>query len=280
MKDIFTQTVQKLATIKITCPRLEARILLAYVLNGDVTDIMTGIILNEEQTVKLDGLIKRRLNHEPLDKIIGKREFYKYTFYTSKDVLSPRPDTEILIEEALRIIHTDENVCILDLGTGSGCIIETLLAERPSAHGVAVDISAAALQIALKNATALGVIERLQLIEADWFSADFAAKLNAEFDIIVTNPPYIPSAEIKNLEPEVKNYDPLLALDGGTDGFTCYRRIAEIAPLMLKKGGYILLEAGYNQAEKIAQIFTAQGLQLKNIVHDLAGIKRCVILQK
>lgn len=280
MQDIFTDTIQQLSTANIKSPRLEARILLAHILGCTPSEIVSNVELNSEQYTQLQVLLQRRLNHEPLDKITGRREFYKYTFYTSNDVLSPRPDTEILVEEALKIIHINKNVYILDLGTGSGCIIATLLAERPYAQGVAVDISANALQVAQKNAIALEIDERLQLIQADWFSADFATQLNAKFDILVTNPPYIPSAEINTLVPEVKDHDPLLALDGGADGFASYRRIAEIAPILLKKSGYILLEAGYNQAEDIARIFTAQGLQLKSIVRDLAGIKRCVILQK
>ena len=219
MQDIFLKTVEKLSTADISSPRLEARILLAYVLHEKPENIIGNITLNSEQNQVLQKLLERRLAHEPLDKIIGRREFYKYTFCTSDAVLSPRPDTEILVEEALKIIHTDENVCILDLGTGSGCIIETLLAERRSAHGVAVDISAKALQIAEQNALNLNVADRLQFVQADWFEQNFAAQFAAEFDLIITNPPYIPSAEIKTLAPEVKNYDPLPALDGGADGF-------------------------------------------------------------
>ncbi|MBQ9035587.1 MAG: peptide chain release factor N(5)-glutamine methyltransferase [Alphaproteobacteria bacterium] len=280
MADIFEQTMQKLAEFHIESPRLEARILLAHVLNCQTSDIICNATLNSKQQNELKSLIQRRIAHEPLDKIIGKREFYKSTFMTSNNVLSPRPDTEILVEEGLKIIPVDKNINILDLGTGSGCIIESILQERPKAVGVAVDISSAALQTAKQNAANLKLINRLQFVQADWFEEDFAAQFAAEFDIIVTNPPYIPTADIAALAPEVKNHDPLLALDGGADGFASYQRIAEFTPILLKKRGYILLEAGINQAEEIANIFTAQGLKLKNIVRDLAGIKRCVILQK
>lgn len=279
MADIFEQTIQKLAEFHIESPRLEARVLLAHVLHCQTSDIICNITLNSKQKNELNSLIQRRIAHEPLDKIIGKREFYKSTFMTSNNVLSPRPDTEILVEEALKIIPVDKNINILDLGTGSGCIIESILQERPKAIGVAVDISSAALQTAKQNAANLKLINRLQFVQADWFEQNFAAQLAAEFDIIVTNPPYIPTNDIAALAPEVKNYDPLLALDGGADGFASYRRIAEVTPRLLAKGGYIFIESGYNQAKEIARIFTAQGLQLKNIVRDLAGIKRCVILQ-
>ena len=282
MADIFEQTIQKLEEFHIESPRLEARILLAHVLHCPTSDIIcniTYITLNSKQQNELKSLIQRRIAHEPLDKIIGKREFYKSTFITSSNVLSPRPDTEILVEEALKIIPVDKNINILDLGTGSGCIIESILQERPKAVGVAVDITSAALQTAKQNAANLKLINRLQFVQADWFEQNFAAQFAAKFDIIVTNPPYIPTNDIAALAPEVKNYDPLLALDGGADGFASYRRIAEVTPRLLAKGGYIFIESGYNQAKEIARIFTAQGLQLKNIVRDLAGIKRCVILQ-
>lgn len=280
MHNVFMQIIQQFSNAGIESPRLEARILLAYVLGCETSDIIGDIKLNARQYAMLQELLQRRLAHEPLDKIIGRREFYKYTFHTSEAVLSPRPDTEILVEEALKIIPSEKNVCILDLGTGSGCIIATLLAERPQASGVAVDVSVAALQVAQKNAEMLGISKRLQLLQGDWFAADFTAQIEDKFDFIVTNPPYIPTADIATLEPEVKNYDPLSALDGGPDGFASYRRIAQLTPFLLKKGGYILLEAGYNQAEEIAHIFVAQGLQLKNVACDLAGIQRCVILQK
>ena len=166
------------------------------------------------------------------------------------------------------------------MGTGSGCIIESILAERPQALGVAVDVSEKSLQVAQKNAENLGLSERLQFIQADWFAADFCERIGKKFAMIVSNPPYIPTADIATLEPEVKNYDPLPALDGGTDGFSCYRRIAEIAPKLLRDNGYILLEAGIGQADEIAVIFTRQGLKHIRTVADLGGINRCVVLQK
>jgi release factor glutamine methyltransferase len=280
MANIFDDLVQQLADAGIESPRLEARMLLAFVCGKEPAEIFTDDKLNETQEKKLQSLLARRLAHEPLDKILGKREFYKAEFKVSDKVLSPRPDTETLVEAALRLLPSDNPTTILDLGTGSGCIIESLLLERPSAQGVAIDISPEALQIAADNAVNLGVANRLKFIQASWFEADFATRLAQKFDLIVTNPPYIPTKDIATLMPEVQKYDPLLALDGGTDGFDSYKRIAELAPILLKDGGYILLEAGIGQAEQIAEIFAKQGLHLISTEKDLSGIKRCVVMRK
>ena len=280
MADYFSQIVQKLAQAKIANPRLEARLLLAEVLRCSPAEIYAGIEVLAEDIKKTEVLLEQRLKHKPLDKILGHREFYKYNFAVNEDVLSPRPDTEILIESALEILPKMPAAKILDLGCGSGCIIETLLKEIPPAIGCAVDISEKALAVARQNADNLAVSERLRFVNASWFAPDFTDIIGEKFDMIVSNPPYIPTAEIKGLEVEVKDYDPFGALDGGISGYDSYERIAQVAPKLLKNGGYILLEAGQGQAQKITDIFTAQGLKLLKIVNDLAGIERCVILQK
>lgn len=280
MVDIFSETVQKLADAKIANPRLEARLMIAGILECEPAEIYTGITLSDENIVALNNMLNERLNHKPLDKILGHREFYKYDFIVNEDVLSPRSDTEILVEEALQILKKKPNADILDLGCGSGCIIETLLKELPSSKGWAADISDKALKVAEKNAVNLGIDSRLRFIEADWFADNFTTVFDNKFDMIVSNPPYIPSDDIKKLQPEVRNYDPMPALDGGKSGFDSYERIAQIASQFLLNDGYILLEAGFGQAAQIADIFTAQGFKLIKIVDDLAGIARCVILQK
>ncbi len=280
MTDYFTQIVQKLVQAGIENPRLEARILLAHILHCEPDEIFTGINISPENMQRTEVLLQQRLAHKPLDKIIGKRAFYKAEFKVNEQVLSPRPDTEILVEAALEYLQNKAKPHILDLGTGSGCIIETLLQEIPDAKAIAVDISAAALQVAKENAARLKVSERLRFINADWFSTDFVQQINATFDMVVSNPPYIPTAQIADLDVEVKDYDPLFALDGGTSGFDSYRRIADIAPQLLKESGYILLEAGINQVEAIRNIFIQSGLKHVKTVRDLAGIERCVIMQK
>ena len=169
---------------------------------------------------------------------------------------------------------------VLDLGTGSGCILLSLLKENPQSEGVGVDISEAALQIARENAKALNVEKQVKWLNLDWFKSDFLQKINAQFDLIVSNPPYIPDKDIAQLEDEVKLYDPLYALSGGEDGLVSYRRIAELAPFLLKEGGYILLECGIGQAQAVADIFMKNNLSFCKILKDLQNIERCVILKK
>lgn len=280
MADFFSEIIQKLTTANIENPRLEARFLCAEILHKSPSEITSGETFDETQKQAVLALLEKRLAHCPLDKVLGHCNFYKSEFITNTNVLSPRPDTEILVEEAIMLIKNNKASSVLDLGTGSGCIIISLLNEFSDIKGTAVDISSEALKTANLNAVKNQVAERLTFINKSWFDDDFTATLKNKFDIITSNPPYIPSDDIKTLEPEVKNFDPMLALDGGTDGFDSYKRLAELAPELLNDNGYILLEAGINQARDIADIFKKNGLSLYAVVPDLAGIERCIILQK
>lgn len=280
MSDFFTEIVNLLANAQISSPRLEAREIIAFVLNKNRTEIYSGSDIDDKQKEVVLNLVKKRIAHYPLDKLIGRKGFYKNEFITNESVLSPRPETELLVEKSLELKPENTPADILDLGTGSGCIIESILAERPLWRGVAVDVSAEALAVAQKNSQLLDLNNRLRFIRAGWFDTDFIAKISENFDIIVSNPPYIPHSDINKLDDEVKLHDPNLALDGGETGFDSYERIAKIAPQLLKNKGYILLEAGMGQAKQIAQLFENQGLRCLEIVSDLSGIERCVILQK
>lgn len=264
------ELIEALIAEHIPSPRLEADIILRHAA-PNYPDI------SEMELKKVREILSRRVNHEPLDKIFGLREFYKYTFQVNQNVLSPRPETEILVEKALEMIPKNSPCEILDMGTGSGCILLSLLKERPLSHGVGVDISPSALDVAAKNANLLGVEKQVRWINSSWTTAQLPYDT---FDVIVSNPPYIETSEIPTLSPEVKNYDPLSALDGGEDGLFCYREIAKLVPLLLKKEGYIFLEVGINQAESVNHIFKMAGLKPVEIVSDLAGINRCVILKK
>ncbi len=280
MADFFNDTVAKLAQAKISSPRLETREIFAFVLQKNPSEIYSGCKISAKEAELINKLIDKRLQHCPLDKIIGKKGFYKYDFISTEDVLSPRPETEILVEQALELLPAEQAFEILDLGTGSGCIIESILAERPQGLGTAVDVSAKALAVAKQNAEMLKIGDRLKFINASWFDADFLSNFSKQFDMIVTNPPYIPQDDIATLEPEVKEFDPWQALSGGQSGYESYEKIAEQASLLLKNKGYILIEAGAGQAQKIAELFENKELSLQKIVPDLAGIERCVILQK
>lgn len=277
----FENLVNILVQAGVSSPRLEARLMMAEILQKDSQDIsLLKEELSENQKNLLQEFVMRRTQkHEPLDKILGTKGFYKYDFVVNENVLSPRPDTEILLEEALNLSR-NKQVSMLDLGTGSGCILLSLLKENPQARGVGVDISDKALQVARQNAKNLGVETQVVWKNLSWDEDDFLAQLQDEFDIIVSNPPYIADEEIPFLEPEVKNYDPILALSGGKDGYKAYRRLAELTPKLLKKNSYILLECGINQAQEVANIFMKQGLSLCKIAKDLQNIERCVILKK
>ena len=267
--DIRQDFISSLVEAKISSPRLEADIIIKHSMPK-----YPSYTSGELELAK--SMLVRRLNHEPLDKIIGKRGFYKYEFKVNSQVLSPRPDTEILVEKAISIIDRDKNIQVLDLGTGSGCIILSILKDCPNVIATAVDISSKSLEIARQNALELGVDNRVEFIESSWNDIQFAS----QYDIIVSNPPYIPTKEIDELDVEVKKYDPIHALDGGEDGLDCYRQIAEISYDLLKKDGYIFLEVGYNQSELVNEIFKQNKFKPYEIVKDLSSINRCVILKK
>ena len=247
------EIIRRLAENKIPSPRLEAR-----------------MILDSGKGAK--EIIEKRINGWPLDKLLGQREFYKYSFFTDENVLSPRPDTEVLVEKAISLIQ--KKSVILDLGTGSGCILLSILKEYPDIKGIGIDKSIEALAIAEKNAKTLN-IQNVKFQCKDWFTD----KLEGQFDIIVSNPPYIPSEDIKTLDREVREHDPLLALDGGIDGLESYRKIAEIASHLLKPNGYLLLEIGINQTKEVSEIFTKNNFTHAETLKDLAGIDRCLLFR-
>ena len=260
---------------------LEARMIVAYVLNIKENELIFSCPpINDEQEQKIQEIVKKRINHYPLCKLLGRKGFYKYDFVVSEDVLSPRPDTEILVEAAITYAKENKVQKILDLGTGSGCIILSILGDIENSYGIALDASIKALDIAAKNANNLGLENRIKFIHGSWFDKDIISRLGTDFDMIVSNPPYIPSDDIESLTEEVRIHDPIKALDGGKDGMEHYRKIAEIAYPLLKSGGEIFLEGGVDQEKEIADIYQKSGFTLKNILKDYGGINRCIILKK
>nr|ADI17444.1 methylase of polypeptide chain release factors [uncultured Rhodospirillales bacterium HF0070_31K06] len=205
--------------------------------------------------------------------ITGSREFRSLRFEVTADVLDPRPDSEVLIEAALALLPaTGEPFNVLDLGTGTGCLLLAVLNERPAATGIGVDLSEAALAVARRNAWKLGLAERAQFRRGDWSNG-----LGGTFDLVLSNPPYIPSAEIDQLEPEVACHEPRLALDGGADGLDAYRAIAQRTPQLLANKGALIVEFGTGQAEAVCAIFAQHGLAEARLECDLAGRPRCFI---
>ncbi len=280
MSSIFENTISVLSKSGISSPRLEARILISEVLGQEAGSVGMDTVLNESQEDKLGRMLALRLENMPLDKIIGSKDFYKYNFNVTCDVLSPRPDTEVLVEEALRLASDFQTPWFLDLGTGSGCILLSLLEERKDAQGIGVDCSEKALAVAISNAEKLKVSEQAHFCQASWFDNDFDSLFNRQFDLIMSNPPYIPTEDISDLEKNVRDYDPLKALDGGADGLDHYRRLAEVIPSLLKNSGYVLLEIGINQAGDVCQVFEKAGLKTEKVLRDLSGIERCIIFKK
>lgn len=266
---------------EVASPRLETRMILGHILSRESNDISPEEYeLDEEQFSELRDIISKRLSKYPLDKLLGEKDFYKYRFKVSEDVLSPRPDTEVLVEAAVRLVSEQKLQTVLDMGTGSGCIILSLLAEFENLTGAAIDISEKALEIAKENARRLGLSNRIKFYHQSWFNEKMEQVLGERYDMVVSNPPYIATSEIDWLERDVKDHDPRLALDGGDDGYKHYRQIAKAAYGLLKQGGYILLEGGINQAEEIRKIFENENFEHKETCMDLAGIKRCIILKK
>ncbi|CAN5401192.1 peptide chain release factor N(5)-glutamine methyltransferase [soil metagenome] len=217
------------------------------------------------------GFIARREEREPVSRILGEREFYGRAFAVTPATLDPRPDTETVVDEALCHIAARQPARILDLGTGTGAIVVTLLAERPQARGVASDISADALAVAKRNASWHGVASRLDFVLANWF-----AGLAGTFDLIVSNPPYIPTGEIAALGREVRDFDPGGALDGGCDGLDAYRAIAAGARHYLARAGVVCVEIGEGQATDIEALFGENGYSVVSRRGDLGGHVRCL----
>ena len=281
MNSLLNKISQTLSQGKITSARLEARRILSFICHRSEDEVvLLDRELNTTEKKQLEEIIRQRLMHKPLDKILGSKGFYKYDFIVSEDVLSPRPDTEILLEEAIRLLPKSGPCKILDLGTGSGCILLSLLKESKNWHGQGVDISAQAIRIAQQNASLLGIENQVRWINSGWFDEKLPQYLDSPFDMIVSNPPYIPTQDIAELEDDVKLYDPIQALDGGEDGLHHYRQIAKVSAPLLKESGYILLEVGIYQAKQVAEIFCKQGFELIKIVSDFGQIERCVILKK
>ncbi len=262
-------------------PRWEAKLLLAHVLECEPGELpFSSRDLSPEQEKRTEALAAARLQGCPLDKLLGEKAFYKYDFKVNEDVLSPRSDTEVLVEAAAAFAAEAEAEWVLDFGTGSGCILLSLLADCPQLHGIGIDVSAAALCVATENGRRLGVEDRVVFHRVSWFSTDWSFLPPGGVDLVVANPPYIPSADIAALAREVREHDPLGALDGGADGLEHYRRLAVVVPQVLRPGGRVFLEVGIGQAEDVREIFTACGLYYLQTLKDLGGIDRCVILQK
>ena len=262
-------------------PRREARLLLAAATGLSQAQLVAEPTrhLDEAAAGRLAELARRRESREPRSRILGRREFWSLSFALGPETLDPRPDSETLIEAALAWLGPSRGraegpmLKILDLGTGTGCLLLALLSELPRAEGLGIDAQPGAVAITRANAEALGLGARARFRTGDWGQG-----IGERFDVILCNPPYVPAAEIAWLEPEVARFDPWLALSGGSDGLDSYRALALQLPDLLAGEGRAFIELGFGQAAAATKLFEAGGLQAVNCRTDLAGIPRCLVL--
>ncbi|NBW08252.1 MAG: peptide chain release factor N(5)-glutamine methyltransferase [Caulobacteraceae bacterium] len=259
---------------RIDSPSIDARLLLEAAAGASRMDILTDPYraVSADQLAMLEGFIDRRLKREPVSRILGRKGFWKIMLNVTPDVLSPRPDTETILDIAMLAHAPQETFTVADLGTGSGAILLAILSERPAAKGVGTDISFEALAVARENATNLDLDGRATFLRTEWASG-FA---DQSFDLVVSNPPYIPSGDIPGLDPEVRDHDPHLALDGGPDGLEAYRQLAPEIKRILKADGVFAVEIGWDQGEAVKALFVDQGFDNVIVVKDLGDRHRVV----
>ena len=279
--EVIQRSSDFLARKGVDSPRLQVELLLAHVLHMPRMKLYLNFerTLTEPELETLRGLVRRRGEREPLQHIVGSTSFCGLEIAVNRDVLVPRPETELLAEEAWKFLSSlnSQPPSILDFGTGSGCLALAIAAKCPSAVVHALDISEPALTVARQNAARLGLAERVLFHSGDGFGA---LPAEACYDLIVSNPPYIPSAEIETLQPEVREHDPRQALDGGSDGLDFYRRLAAEAGSRLKPDGRLMLELGDGQSRVVSEFLTQQGWTVVSVLKDYSARERILIARR
>jgi len=264
----------RLKTVQIDQPAIDARLLLEVAADVTRTDIITDPyrVLTEAQMATLDDFLDRRARREPVSHIIGRKGFWKILLQVNKHVLTPRPETEVIVDEVLKAFPEQMPFNMLDLGVGSGTILLAVLAERPAAKGLGIDVSEEALAVARENAANLDLAGRTALMRGDWTNG----LGDDSFDLVVSNPPYIATPVIETLEPEVRDHEPRLALDGGPDGLDAYRFLAGEILRVLKPGAMFAVEIGHDQSEAVETLFRQAGAQNVRTIKDLSVNDRVV----
>lgn len=258
----------------IDSPSLDARLLVMAACGCSEMDMIRepGKRISSEQELVLSGYESRRLAGEPVSRILGSREFWGLSFLIGPHSLDPRPDSETLIETSLKLLSGHKSPRILDLGTGSGCLLISLLSELHDAEGIGIDLSQETLDLAQENAHRLSVSGRATFRHGRW-----AEGLAERFDLVISNPPYIPAADIDALSIEVRAHDPRLALDGGGDGLDAYRALAQAIPALLLPDAHAVIELGAGQGDDVSALFESAGLDIVTIVPDLSGMPRALV---
>ena len=275
------QTLNKAVSIlfenNIQNPYLDSEILLSKVINKD----RKYILLNSKENLKtvyldrFNNFIKRRKKGEPIAYITNKKEFWKDTFYVNKNVLIPRPDTELIIEQVLKIYLKEAQLQVLDIGTGSGCILLSILKERFNFYGTGIDISKKSINVSKINADKLRLTNRVKFIHSSVDNFKIG-----KYDLIVSNPPYIESLNLKYLENDIVNFEPMLALNGGFDGFSKIRKVINRASNLIKRNGKFILEIGFNQKNRVKEILRKEGFYINKSIKDYGNNDRCIISTK
>jgi release factor glutamine methyltransferase len=278
IQSVLDAAIERLKRVDVENPRLDARLILGSVLAADSASIVgyPERELTVEQLAQFDNLVDRRLARQPLSRILGRREFWGLMFRVTPDTLDPRPDSECLIDAVLeRRRDRRAALRILDLGTGTGCLLLALLHEFPAATGLGIDNNAGALLTARGNAADLGLGERADFCHGNWTDG-----VIGPFDVIISNPPYIRSDDIETLMPEVARYDPRGALDGGRDGLGCYRHLGRGLANLMSESGMAVIEIGADQEQAASAILTSGGLLVGARRNDLAGRVRALVLER
>ena len=274
------EAAKRLADAGVDSAHLDARLLMQHILELDTAGLIAKgqDLLSRQQRNQFDHLLRRRAAREPIALIVGCKEFWGLSFEVSAETLVPRPDSETLVEVSIRHLGDraqSQALRILDLGTGTGCLLLALLHEWPMTTGVGCDINPHAVELATRNAAQLGLGNRAVFLRSDWTSG-----VSGSFDLILANPPYIPESEIADLSPEVSQYEPRLALSGGADGLDAYRALANLLPHVLNPEGVVVLEVGIYQAETAKNLmFSGDKMKFLDMGSDLAGIQRCIVGQ-
>ncbi|OLL56068.1 peptide chain release factor N(5)-glutamine methyltransferase [Bartonella henselae] len=278
LNNVIRQTQEKLRSQGVSEANLDAKILVEWITDTNISDriLQPDLCLSFEQILQLEKAIQRRIAGEPVYRIIGKREFYGISFSLSQETLEPRSDTETLVDLVLPPLkkygEKSEKITLLDMGTGSGAIAIAILKQIPQSYAVAVDISESALKTATKNAKSAKVINRFTPLLSDWFDS-----VTGQFDLIISNPPYIPETDITKLAKEVHLHDPLRALIGGKDGLDFYRKLSDKAANYLKEKGSLAVEIGYSQEKEVCDLFEKNGFKCLEMRKDLNGIPRALL---
>jgi release factor glutamine methyltransferase len=270
----WTSAKRRLESAGVDSPVIDARLLVEAAAGATRADIISDPHrpLSDDQAAELERLIARRERREPVSQILGVKGFWKIMLRVNGQVLTPRPETETILDVVLADFPPSSRFRLLDLGVGSGALLLAILAERPGAVGLGVDLSETALAVARDNAAHLGLESRAAFLRGDW-TAGLAAD---GFDLVVSNPPYVASGDIPALAPEIRDHEPLLALDGGADGLDAYRRLAREIPRVLRPGGRFAVEIGFDQGAAVAAMFEAAGADEVRVVRDLGDRERVV----